>query len=340
MTAAIRAEAERILSGRFRRACRVARLRRRLSPYSSTFRVEELDIRLDDGRHVDLVLKDLSTDAVLDHARGVRAEFLYDPRREIQTYRQVLRPARLGTPAYYGALVDERKGRYWLFLERVRGLELRDIGELETWERAARWLGTFHRRFQHPASRAGIVNRSRLVPYDGAFFRIWIDRALQNAARRSGRTARDAVRRIERIARRYDRVVERLASLPATIIHGEFYACNVIVQPDAPIPRICPVDWELAAEGPGLIDLAALSAGAWSDEQKRRLIAAYQSALAGDDRPGLHVAKDVLESLEYCRLHLAVRMLGWSGDHTWTPPPQHAQDWLSEATHLGKRLGL
>src|SRR5262249_12836466 len=43
--------------------------------------------------------------------------------------------------------------------------------------------------------------------------------------------------------------------------------------------RICPVDWEIAALGPGLIDLTALTAGNWTREQKTKLVAPYTEAL-------------------------------------------------------------
>jgi len=36
--------------------------------------------------------------------------------------------------------------------------------------------------------------------------------------------------------------------------------------------------------------------------------------------------------------HLALQWLGWSAD--WTPPPEHARDWLVEALAAAERLGL
>jgi Ser/Thr protein kinase RdoA (MazF antagonist) len=337
VSATIRAAVERILRSRVRRHGRVVRLRRRVSPYSSTFRIDELDVSLDDGRQVAMVLKHLSPEAVLDEARDVRPEFLYEPRREIETYRRLLRPSRHDTPACYGAVVDERKGRYWLFLERVAGLELRHVSDPAAWTRAAAWLGRFHRRFQAAAARETASRGIPLLRCDAAFFRLWMDRAVRNAAAARGRRARETARRVAWLAARYDRVVGRLAALPPTIIHGEFYACNVLVREGRRATHICPVDWELTGVGPGLIDLAALTAG-WDDAQKRRLLSAYQAALDETERP--RVPRHVATSLEYCQLHLAVRMLGWSGDRAWTPPPQHARDWLSEAMFLAARLGL
>lgn len=91
-----------------------------------------------------------------------------------------------------------------------------------------------------------------------------------------------------------------------------------------------------AGVGPGPLDLAALTAGRWKDDQRRRLVTAYFDAwpkrLA---RPEWHDFADVLD---HCRLHLAVQWIGWSPG--WSPPPDHAHDWLGEALGLADELGV
>src|SRR5690242_1310923 len=77
------------------RPVRVAAVERRRSDYSSSFALDELDVRLGDGTTVPLVLKDLSRPAILERARRARPAFRYDPLREIRTYRDLLAPARL-----------------------------------------------------------------------------------------------------------------------------------------------------------------------------------------------------------------------------------------------------
>jgi aminoglycoside phosphotransferase (APT) family kinase protein len=137
--------------------------------------------------------------------------------------------------------------------------------------------------------------------------------------------------------RGYERVVERLLDLPVTIIHGEFYAPNILVHDSATELRVCPVDWEMAALGPGLIDLAALTAGTWSEQERATLALAYCAELAASGG-ALGPPEAMLAALDYCRLHLAVQWLGWSP--SWSPPLKHAQNWLSEAVRLGEKLGL
>jgi hypothetical protein len=99
--------------------------------------------------------------------------------------------------------------------------------------------------------------------------------------------------------------------------------------------RVSTVDWELAGIGPGAIDLAALVVGKWTDAQRAALVAAYRTALPADHRWRRDLA--ALDRVVDCaRLYLAVQWLGWSPD--WTPPAEHAHDWLREAVEIAEQL--
>jgi thiamine kinase-like enzyme len=119
--------------------------------------------------------------------------------------------------------------------------------------------------------------------------------------------------------------------LPSTIIHGELYASNVVIQQAGGGVRVRPVDWEMAGTGPGVLDLAALTAGSWTDDERARIEEAYCEALPVELRPGA-------DDLEYARLLLAAQWLGWSDG--WLPPQEHRQDWAAVAVSLIERLGL
>jgi thiamine kinase-like enzyme len=172
-----------------------------------------------------------------------------------------------------------------------------------------------------------------LLRYDAGFHRLWMERAVA-FARDPGTTWEPAAReRVEWLAARWEPVAERLTALPATFIHGEFYPSNVLVGRADSQPRICPIDWEMAAAGPGLVDLAALTGG-WPASDRAAIAAEYQDASGpAAEQPGGFEA-----ALEACRLHLAVRWLGW--EPTWSPPPEHRQDWLAEAVRAARALGL
>jgi len=204
----------------------VTRLVQRPSQFATSYALHELDVELADGTRLELMLKDLGRDAPGASAREIKPPFLYDPLREIEVYTELLAPAGIETPICYAALAERR----WLVLERVRGVELYQVEPRSTWEHVARRLADMHARL------AAIGPRSeRLIRYDEQLLRLWPRRTAEFA----GGERREP---IERIAARYDAVVELLLDLPASPIHGELYASNVLVDdPHAP-ERVCPVD--------------------------------------------------------------------------------------------------
>jgi aminoglycoside/choline kinase family phosphotransferase len=327
-------ELERIFSERYGEPRSVAALSQRPCAYRTSHELQELDVRLDDGTERRLMLKSLGMSALSGEARAAKPAFLYDPLREIETYRVLLEPAGLGTPGFYGAMVDPDRDRYWLFIENVEDDVLWQIGEPEVWHHAARWLATMHDRFE--GTEMGPLTE-HLVHYDAHFYARWMERLLgfvrSSSSSRTKWTAeeRDA---IEWLAERYDGVVERLAGFPATFVHGEFYPSNVLIQGTGAHRRVCPIDWELAAFAPGLVDLAALTIGKWTEEERNALALAYLSAGKRDRAD----AGEFLGSLELFRLHLAVQWLGW--DPGWSPPDEHRHDWLGEALAAAGKLGL
>lgn len=271
---------------------------RRPFEYRSSAPLAELEA---DGRA--LLLKDLSRSSLTDRARAGKPDFLHDPRRELEVYRSLLAGAGLGTPELAAAVSDPERDRYWLIVEQVPGTELYQVGELERWEEALRWLARFHDRF------VDVSPAEFLVRYDRSYFELWPARAGQSLAG-------------------YERVVERLAALPTTLVHGELYASNVLIEEG----RVCVVDWELAGIGPGILDVAALTTG-WAEPDRSTFAESYRSALVDPPDPGRFAG-----DLACADLHLALQWLGWSPG--WTPPPEHARDWRAELPVLAERAGL
>jgi aminoglycoside phosphotransferase (APT) family kinase protein len=272
-------------------------IRRRPFEYRSSAPLVELEVG---GRP--LLLKDLSPEALTERSRSAKLDLLHDPSREIVVYRTLLDGAGIGTPELVASIVEPDRGRYWLVVERVSGTPLYQVG-LERWHEVARWLAALHDRF------ADIEPTEHLVRYDRAYFELWPTRADVHPAG-------------------YDVVVDRLAGLPATLVHGELYASNVMLGGD----RVCAIDWELAGVGPGVLDLAALTLGL-EDSEAAALVETYRLARA--ERPH---AEELGFELDCALLHLAIQWLGWSPD--WTPPPEHARDWHAELPRLLERVGL
>jgi aminoglycoside phosphotransferase (APT) family kinase protein len=282
-------------------------------------------VRHGDGSSRTVVLKDLSRGGTGDRSARLEASFVRDPLREIEAYRDVLAPRDLTAPAFLGAVVDARRGRYWLVLERVGGVPLWQVGAPEVWHAAAVWLAEMHARF---VGRTAELPR-RLLVHDVAFYRRWLGRTRRFVSWPKRRAHGD--RDFDWLASRYLQAARWLAEQPRTFLHGEFYPSNVLVERTEGKARIRPVDWEMAGTGPGLLDLAALTSGAWSETERAALAESYRCALPPLLRPS---ACELRAGLDRCRLLLSGQWLGWSP--RWQPPPEHAHDWLSTALDLAR----
>jgi hypothetical protein len=331
----LRTALESELTAFFARPVRIAELRRSASAYRSSFALEDLVVVLEDGAQLALVFKDLDPKALSDEGRRAKPGFLHNPRRELEAYRLILPARPLEAATLYGAVVEPRQGRYWLFLQKVPGVELYQCG-FDTWRELARWLARFHDAYaDDDALQARLKEALR---YDGNYYHTWLRRAQSFLAEAALPVATRQA--FARLAGGYDEVVARLLALPYTVIHGEFFASNVLAQETERGPRFCPIDWEMAALAPGLVDLAALVSGSWREEEKLELAMAYYEATTAQSvMPGWPASAEAfLAALDCCRLHLAIQWLGWSND--WSPPAEHAQDWLAEALWLAERLEL
>jgi thiamine kinase-like enzyme len=328
---------EKVLCDFYEEPVTVSQWHRRVSDYSSSHLIEEIDVRVAGQSELKLIFKDLSRNALLTGANGNRLPLGDDALREIEAYRKVLRHSQLGTATFYGAHVDETMERYWLFLERLAPVHLWQMGEFAVWERVAAWLARTHMTLANCATLHRQAS-ARLLRHDSNFYHQWIRRAQEFVRHRDKSIDKSATREIDFIAEDYDWVVQRLLTLPLTVIHGEFFASNVLLdQLETEAPRVCPVDWEMAAYGPGLVDLAALTSGNWTREQRDAMANKYYSALPAQLREKWDFAKFQTD-FDCCRLHQAVQFLGWARD--WSAPPEHAQDWLDEALAVATRLRL
>lgn len=291
-------------------------LARRASPYTSSFPLTELDVEAGDGARMTVVWKDLSPSALLPDARAARDDIVPDPTRELRAY-ELLDGAGLGTPQRLAA--QRGMDRTWLFLEAVRGARLEHVGDPAAWAAAARWLARMHAEL---TVRADASVRPRWPPP----WRFPDPMALLiRAAERGDPPQR--VRRIEALAGPLELATARAGAAPLTVIHGEFYAANVLIAED---DRVCALDWETLARGPALLDLAALTAGAW-DDPREPLAEAYRLALP--DPPS---AAHLRAELDATRLLTAAHWLAAPAD--WRPPAEQARDWLADAELIAGRL--
>ncbi len=333
MTTDVYAVLQPLLAERIGRACHISSIVRRPSAYYSSFPMEDLDVTLDNGDRLPLIVKDLSPAAMLPHARQIKPAFLMDPAREVQVYRAVLTPHSVGAPTFWGAHENAADGRRLLVLERVSGRPLWQVGEFEIWLEVARWLGAMHSKLA--GSLDAFREKVPLLQYDGAFYRLWLDRAMAQLTSPSARS--EAAELATLLPALYERVIAEIAGLPVTFLHGEFHASNVLVR-DQPVQgeRVCAIDWEMAAVGPGLMDLADLTSGKWQPRERARLVEAYRCVAGLGAGAGLELERFEL-AFNACRLQRTVQWLGWA-DGNWSPPAEHAHDWLREALELARGI--
>jgi aminoglycoside phosphotransferase (APT) family kinase protein len=296
---------------------RVASVESRPSIWRSSAEIAEIDVQFDDGTRLELVAKAVAWSAMSAAAQRAKPRFLWNNERERATYEHILQHADLGCPQYFGSFVNDA-GVTCLLLERVCGVPLWQSGDYETWRDAARWLARLHARVDADAVTNGPAS-PHLRRYDREFYDIWLRRA------RRFHPGSDSA--LMRLIVPHLRVVEWLIEEPATFIHGECYASNILVVP-TDRRAIRPLDWEMAAIGPPLVDLACLLAGRWSAERRADVADAYYDERA---REGGEVPRrdHYLRTLNACLFHVALLNLGWSND--WTAPPEHAHDWLGDA---------
>ena len=307
----------------------ISGVRRRPYRYATSAPLEEVIVMAGGEERGRLILKDLSRDRLIGNALAAKPEFLHEPRRELETYRHILAPAGIG-PRCLAAVAEPTGSRCWLLLEKVPGVELWQVGEVEVWEDVASWLGRFHARFAADLDELRAAN-PHLLEHSASSFSSWCERARQALATSTDERGKALLAALER----YVEVVDALAELPRTFVHGELYPSNVLVVRNEHPLGVYPVDWEMAATGPGLLDLAAL-VGGWAPRERESLAQAYLDGLGpnGTARQSTELPTD----LSRCRLHLALQWLGWSAE--WRPPPEHAHDWLGEALELTQELGL
>jgi Phosphotransferase enzyme family len=266
-----------------------------LFAYSSTHHIEEVG--------PDLLCKDLSTRSLVTR-ESARPRLLDDPTREPAAYRDVLAPLGIGPRCL-------ATGDDWVLLERVASPVLWQIGALTVWVEVASWVARLHRQLA-AVDLAGVP----LVTHDAALYRAWRERA-----ERAGSPAI--------VLEAHERATEQLLALPCTVIHGDLYPSNLLVDPGPPL-RVWPVDWELIGCGPAVLDVAALTSGAWTAEQRSAMVDAFTWST------GTGTTSQFAAALDAARLHLCIQWLGTPPD--WTPPPDHAHDWLTEALELAVAL--
>jgi hypothetical protein len=245
---------------------------------------------------------------------------LHGNEREVLIYQRLLADGRFGAPALYASVFDEARGRYWLFLEDV-GYRTLKHQEIECWLAALRRLGEMHASY---LGREDELRALECLGEHGPFYYY----ELVKTARRSLLLVcpPKTVARFDRLMASFDSVITHLACQPRTLVHGDIFPRNLMVQRGR---RIRPIDWESAAIGLAAWDLARLLDG-WG-EDRRDLIATYRAEF--DRFVSTPIDWRSFErTFEYCQLVNELWYFQWS--------PEFCQNsaWVDSALKRMKRL--
>jgi thiamine kinase-like enzyme len=318
MTALMTETLQEGLSRFYNRPVIVREIRRDVSPKSSSFWTERLGVRLDGGEWLPVFFKDLNPQHQVNAAPALRARQPGPCRRELQMYQQILSQERFGTPELFASRWDPQAGVYWLFLENVGEFRLSRMREFEFWVAGVEWAAQFHAALRGLSA----AQTSFLPHYDEAHYR---HRAERLQSKLPGLDEADRAV-IGRALGHYLSAIDRFTALPQGVIHGEFFAKNLVVRTAASDHKLAVVDWESAAVGPSYLDLVSLSAGRWSAHDRQAMWRAYFDRYQADT--GLRLDwEGFCGDLGLLALYQALRWLEWWPGRNFS---HHFGRWVEE----------
>jgi hypothetical protein len=202
-------------------------------------------------------------DCVVKEPVGVVRPGLANPgAREAGVYRSLALQLPMPTPA----LIAADPAGSWLVLEAVEGTALDGAREADELTEAINLLARLHERFWGLADDLSAYNwlaRPLTLDYEVHVYA---------AAQALGEMVRDEwppqialspqiLGTLGQIISQADRVVGPLRGAPFTLLHGDFWAGNLVRDDDGDLVVL---DWQLAGLGPGVLDLVAtIKTTAW-----------------------------------------------------------------------------
>ena len=274
----------------------IATIHCRQSEYATSFPCYIVDLCLSNGKCLSLFLKSLGFSHLHKDLMQQRRD------RELIVYRDLLANMSLGTAIYYDSVWDHNQGRFWLIIEHVSGIPVR-YSDFQYWVSSARWLGRMFAKFSE--RRDLLDNCTVLQCHDRDYFLSTAKKAVVAV----GEAAESLSDRLDRISETYGQVVNLMSNQRPSLVHGSYRPHNILVAAE-PVQRICPVDWELAAVGSPLYDLAFLANGFTSPRLELMLDAYRAGAIESGASPP---EQTELTALVNCfRLHKVLKSLSES----------------------------
>jgi aminoglycoside phosphotransferase (APT) family kinase protein len=267
----LRQYVEESVANRLGLSSEIAEIQRTRTRYIGSYDCDSVTVRLVSGEEFKFFLKDYGSSLKSKDEPVQRRE------RELTIYRDLLSKTDLGTAGYYGSVWDESGGRYWLLLELVEGVLIKDHN-VEQGEFAAGWLGRAQGFFtQHPELLSG---HDHLTRHDANFYRSKANHALRDVCHIDP----ESVPKLTKIVGGYQQAIDVMTAQPPTLVHGGFIPWHILLNYDSEPVRVCPIDWELAAIGSAFHDLAYFTDDA-DPETRDRVLGAYWRAAGQFNAP-------------------------------------------------------
>jgi hypothetical protein len=283
------------LSSWLGRAVRICYVSSSPLPMRSTYPIERVQVYLDSGEQMPIIFKRLRPEP----GRG-------SP-REVLIYRGLLAGQRFGAPELYASAHCTEQGRYWLFLEDV-GDESLERCARPAWIAAVRWLAEMHGTY---LGRESELRRLDWLADSGPETYLLCFHAARRNLEQAGAVA--ALPGFEKLTAIVPAVAEYLARQPRTLVHGDVFPHNIMVQSGR---RIRPIDWESASLGLAALDVARLLDG-WGPAEPA-LLDCYLSECARHARQSLN-AKAFRKAFRLCGVLVALLHFAWSVDACANP---------------------
>ena len=161
---------------------------------------------------------------------------------EARVYEHLTKHPSLNLAAYYGSTEIGNADKILMLLELLADYSHIDLEDLSAWAATAAWLGNFHKVMEG-------TSYEFLKVYSRQYYMHWLNqfRHVLEGEEGVGQWIYDT-------CDFFENNLNVLLAAPLTIIHGEYYIKNVLINDK----KICVTDWESAAIAAGETDLAAL----------------------------------------------------------------------------------
>jgi hypothetical protein len=290
-------------------------IQRKPNVYTSTFSSEIVTCQMSD-RVFHLFLKYYYGENTYSHGHGCRGGLEY----EAMVYSNILQKVTCSVAQFFGFYKNSEDGSSWLALEFLdNNLRLHRSVKKKSIFMAASWIGHFHAINERLVCEGGVPF---LINYDMDYYRGWAHRTVE--------LSEDHLERfpwLPAVCNNFISYIPHLLSSDRTVIHGEYYAKNILLRNET----VYPVDWESAAIAAGEIDLACLIDN-WGVEIAEKCKTVYEKSRWPKYKP-----PDFEKRFTAAQLYAQLR---WLGDSDYWTACESMMPYLKRLQEVCEHLGI